>query len=62
MADSGLREMAQKRELKVGHFIVEFATSGIGHLLKNFRLRLRPVRYRAFRVPQRNDQERPALL
>ena len=35
MADSGLREMAQKRELKVGHFIVEFATSGIGHLLKN---------------------------
>ena len=35
MADSGLREMARNRELKVGHFIVEFATPGIGHMLKN---------------------------
>lgn len=35
MANSSLREMAYTRKLKVGHFIVEFATPGIGHLLKN---------------------------
>ena len=35
MAATCLREMVQTRELKVGHFIVEFATPGIGYMLKN---------------------------
>jgi 2-dehydro-3-deoxyglucarate aldolase/4-hydroxy-2-oxoheptanedioate aldolase len=30
-----LKAMARTRSLKVGHFIVEFATPGIGHMLKN---------------------------
>jgi 2-dehydro-3-deoxyglucarate aldolase/4-hydroxy-2-oxoheptanedioate aldolase len=30
----GLRQLAASRELKVGNFIVEFATPGIGHILK----------------------------
>jgi 2-keto-3-deoxy-L-rhamnonate aldolase RhmA len=34
MATSGLKEMAGSRELKLGHFIVEFATPGIGQILK----------------------------
>ena len=34
MAAPGLKEMARSRELKVGHFIVEFATPGIGQILK----------------------------
>ena len=34
MAAPGLKEMAESRELKVGHFIVEFATPGIGQILK----------------------------
>ena len=38
----------QKKRLKVGHFIVEFATPGIGHIMKNCRLRLRAVRHGAF--------------
>ena len=32
---AGLKAMARTRALKAGHFIVEFATPGIGHLLKN---------------------------
>ena len=35
MAADTLKEQARSRELKVGHFIVEFATPGIGHMLKN---------------------------
>jgi 2-keto-3-deoxy-L-rhamnonate aldolase RhmA len=35
MAADSLKAQAQSRELKVGHFIVEFATPGIGHMLKN---------------------------
>ena len=35
MAAPGLKEMAQSRDLKVGHFIVEFATPGIGQILKS---------------------------
>ncbi len=34
MAASTLKEQSRTRDLKVGHFIVEFATPGIGHLLK----------------------------
>jgi 2-keto-3-deoxy-L-rhamnonate aldolase RhmA len=34
MAAPGLKEMASSRELKLGHFIVEFATPGIGQILK----------------------------
>jgi 2-dehydro-3-deoxyglucarate aldolase/4-hydroxy-2-oxoheptanedioate aldolase len=34
MARPILKDMAQTRELKLGHFIVEFATPGIGHILK----------------------------
>ena len=30
-----LKEMAQSKKLKVGHFIVEFATPGIGHIMKS---------------------------
>ena len=30
----GLKELARSKELKVGNFIVEFATPGIGHILK----------------------------
>jgi 2-dehydro-3-deoxyglucarate aldolase/4-hydroxy-2-oxoheptanedioate aldolase len=30
-----LKEQARSRALKVGHFVVEFATPGIGHMLKN---------------------------
>ena len=35
MADFGLKEMAGVRTPKFGHFIVEFATPGIGHILKS---------------------------
>jgi len=35
MAAPGLKEMAGNRELKLGHFIVEFATPGIGQILKS---------------------------
>jgi 2-keto-3-deoxy-L-rhamnonate aldolase RhmA len=34
MSFGTLREMAQSRSLKCGHFVVEFATPGIGHILK----------------------------
>ncbi len=34
MAESGLKELTRSRELKLGHFIVEFATPGIGQILK----------------------------
>lgn len=30
----GLKQLTRSRELKVGNFIVEFATPGIGHILK----------------------------
>jgi 2-dehydro-3-deoxyglucarate aldolase/4-hydroxy-2-oxoheptanedioate aldolase len=30
-----LKDQARDRALKVGHFVVEFATPGIGHMLKN---------------------------
>jgi len=35
MAGVGLRELAGTRALKVGSFVVEFATPGIGHILKH---------------------------
>ncbi|MGH6924611.1 MAG: HpcH/HpaI aldolase family protein [Propylenella sp.] len=35
MADRSLKEMASTRSPKFGHFIVEFATPGIGHILKS---------------------------
>ena len=35
MPVSGLKAMARERTLKVGHFIVEFVTPGIGYILKN---------------------------
>lgn len=35
MPAATLREMVGDRRLKVGHFIVEFATPGIGHILRN---------------------------
>ena len=35
MADRGLKEMAGVRAPKFGHFVVEFATPGIGHILKS---------------------------
>jgi 2-keto-3-deoxy-L-rhamnonate aldolase RhmA len=35
MSQAGLKAMARSRNLKLGHFIVEFATPGIGHILKS---------------------------
>jgi 2-keto-3-deoxy-L-rhamnonate aldolase RhmA len=35
MAEQGLKAMAGTRSAKLGHFIVEFATPGIGHILKS---------------------------
>lgn len=35
MPGPSLREMTRDRKLKIGHFVVEFATPGIGYLLKN---------------------------
>jgi len=35
MAETRLREMARMKSIKIGHFIVEFATPGIGHIMKN---------------------------
>jgi 2-keto-3-deoxy-L-rhamnonate aldolase RhmA len=35
MAEHGLKELAGTRAAKFGHFIVEFATPGIGHILKS---------------------------
>src|ERR1700757_3318216 len=34
MTDHGLKQLAGSRSPKFGHFIVEFATPGIGHILK----------------------------
>jgi 2-keto-3-deoxy-L-rhamnonate aldolase RhmA len=35
MTQPGLKELAASRSPKFGHFIVEFATPGIGHILKS---------------------------
>ena len=35
MTERGLKAMTKSRVPKFGHFIVEFATPGIGHILKN---------------------------
>ncbi len=35
MGQTTLRAMCRERTLKVGHFVVEFATPGIGHIIKN---------------------------
>ncbi len=35
MPSNGLKAMARSRDPKFGHFIVEFATPGIGHILKS---------------------------
>jgi 2-keto-3-deoxy-L-rhamnonate aldolase RhmA len=35
MAEQGLKAMAGTKAPKLGHFIVEFATPGIGHILKS---------------------------
>lgn len=35
MAEDTLKAQARRRDTKVGHFIVEFATPGIGYMLKN---------------------------
>jgi 2-keto-3-deoxy-L-rhamnonate aldolase RhmA len=35
MTDQGLKAMSHTRTAKLGHFIVEFATPGIGHILKS---------------------------
>ena len=32
---TSLKEMAGTKQLKVGHFVVEFATPGIGHIMKS---------------------------
>jgi 2-keto-3-deoxy-L-rhamnonate aldolase RhmA len=34
MPRQSLKDMTRKRDVKLGHFIVEFATPGIGHILK----------------------------
>ena len=35
MESVSLKQMARSRKLKLGHFIVEFATPGIGHIVKS---------------------------
>ena len=35
MTTSGLKAMAKTKSPKFGHFIVEFATPGIGHIMKS---------------------------
>src|SRR5215475_10351197 len=35
MSQQGLRELAASRGPKFGHFVVEFATPGIGHIMKS---------------------------
>jgi len=35
MAETGLKAMARTKAPKFGHFIVEFATPGIGHIMKS---------------------------
>src|SRR5271155_5992636 len=35
MADDALKAMSKTKSAKFGHFIVEFATPGIGHILKS---------------------------
>jgi 2-keto-3-deoxy-L-rhamnonate aldolase RhmA len=35
MAEAALKALAGTRDLKLGHFLVEFATPGIGHILKS---------------------------
>jgi len=35
MSDRGLKAMARTKSPKFGHFIVEFATPGIGHIMKS---------------------------
>ena len=35
MSDHGLKAMAGSKQAKFGHFIVEFATPGIGHIMKS---------------------------
>ena len=35
MVQTGLKALAGKKQLKVGHFLVEFATPGIGHIMKS---------------------------
>jgi len=35
VATSGLKALASSGKLKVGHFVVEFATPGIGHIMKS---------------------------
>src|SRR6188472_2748334 len=35
MAENALREMTGHRRLKLGHLVAEFATPGIGHILKS---------------------------
>ncbi|MCA0431820.1 MAG: hpch/hpai aldolase [Proteobacteria bacterium] len=34
MTDNNLKQFAKTRDVKLGHFIVEFATPGIGHIVK----------------------------
>ena len=31
---NALKRLCRSRELKLGHFLIEFATPGIGHILK----------------------------
>ncbi len=62
MAEAGLKAMARTKAVKLGHFIVEFATPGIGHIMKNRRLRVRAVRPGAFRLRLRDGEERHALF
>ena len=35
MPEQSLKQMARTRSAKLGHFVVEFVTPGIGHILKS---------------------------
>ena len=34
-SNGSLKQMSQSKNLKVGHFVVEFATPGISHIMKS---------------------------
>ena len=62
MADQGLKAMAGTKALKLGHFIVEFATPGIGHILKSAGCDFVLFDLEHSRLRLRDGEERAPLL
>src|SRR6185437_7902333 len=62
MAAQGLKELAGTKAPKLGHFIVEFATPGIGHNSQVGRLRFCALWPGAFRIWIRDSKKRGPLF